>query len=493
MHSHDARRPFVQQQKAMGMPPALEEAVDRQDQRGAPSGDGSGRFEDGSSWRDPIFVIIFAVHWILLLVLVFVVRQNSEKAADEEVEEDPETGEERTTTSFSDTNSVVGSLVLCIFLACLWGIFWMFCMRKWPTGMIKAALIAQVVCLLAFSIMSFAAGAVVGGVLFLLFAGLSAFIAYMMRHLIPFSAALLKMSTELTQMYRSTIYLAFAGLGAMILYMLFWSWACVTVSVRNGGGGAFVYLLFSMFWTTQVFKNIVHTSVSGCIGSWYFLSHTPHMPPSPLKGALKRSLTTSLGSIIFGSLLVATVKFIRFMVNQAMKHSNQEFIRCICNCLLGMVERLVELFNLFAFTRVAIYGDAYIPAAKKTWAMVKERGIDMLWNDNLTGAVLWMGSLVGGVIVAIAAFIWTDALIENDKLAEESRWILVLGALVVGIVLITVLLSPIESAIATVFVCYADEPETLRQANISYYTEISEALAHRRSGGTAQTQQNGRV
>lgn len=33
----------------------------------------------------------------------------------------------------------------------------------------------------------------------------------------------------------------------------------------------------------------------------------------------------------------------------------------------------------------ALYGKAYIPAAKDTWRLFKDRGIDALVNDSLVG------------------------------------------------------------------------------------------------------------
>jgi hypothetical protein len=34
---------------------------------------------------------------------------------------------------------------------------------------------------------------------------------------------------------------------------------------------------------------------------------------------------------------------------------------------------------------LALYGKAYIPAAKDTWRLMKDRGIDALINDSLIG------------------------------------------------------------------------------------------------------------
>jgi hypothetical protein len=58
-----------------------------------------------------------------------------------------------------------------------------------------------------------------------------------------------------------------------------------------------------------------------------------------------------------------------------------------------MIENLVQYFNIYAYTQVAIYGKDYCTAAKATWNLVKRRGIDAIINDNLIGIVIFMGGM----------------------------------------------------------------------------------------------------
>ncbi len=62
--------------------------------------------------------------------------------------------------------------------------------------------------------------------------------------------------------------------------------------------------------------------------------------------------------------------------------------------MLMLVHRFI---NRYAFSHIALYGKAYIPAAKDTWKMMKNRGIDALVNDCLIGPVLTMVSLASSI------------------------------------------------------------------------------------------------
>lgn len=66
---------------------------------------------------------------------------------------------------------------------------------------------------------------------------------------------------------------------------------------------------------------------------------------------------------------------------------------CVLGCLVGLLQWAVQFINRYAFCHIALYGKAYIPAAKDTWTMMKDRGVDALINDCLVGPVITMGSL----------------------------------------------------------------------------------------------------
>lgn len=79
-------------------------------------------------------------------------------------------------------------------------------------------------------------------------------------------------------------------------------------------------------------------------------------------------------------------------------------LACCAACFIGMLQSLVEYFNRYAYIEIgeplvrvscdhalmmnstaALYGKSYIPAAKDTWRLFKDRGIDALVNDSLVG------------------------------------------------------------------------------------------------------------
>lgn len=56
-------------------------------------------------------------------------------------------------------------------------------------------------------------------------------------------------------------------------------------------------------------------------------------------------------------------------------------ITCCAQCCIGIISNLVSYFNRYAYIEIALYGKPYIGAAKDTWRLFKDRGIDALINE----------------------------------------------------------------------------------------------------------------
>lgn len=69
-----------------------------------------------------------------------------------------------------------------------------------------------------------------------------------------------------------------------------------------------------------------------------------------------RAITTSFGSICFGSFLVALIQALRALANEAQNNGDAQILACIASCILGCIQGCVEYFNKWAFVYVGLYG-----------------------------------------------------------------------------------------------------------------------------------------
>lgn len=232
-----------------------------------------------------------------------------------------------------------------------------------------------------------------GGIVFLIFAifQLICFISWRSR--IPFSVLMLQTAIDVAKNF-GHVYLVSAIGG--LLATLFAAWFSVTlVSVyvkyqpdpnnpacRQGAGGCssgkviglIAFITFAAYWISEWLKNTIHTTIAGVYGSWYFNSR--NFPTGVTRGALKRCLTYSFGSISLGSLVVAIINFLRQLASVARAQASSDgdilgmILWCIVGCLIGLLDWAVQFLNRYAFAHIALYGKAYVPAAKDTWKYV---------------------------------------------------------------------------------------------------------------------------
>lgn len=126
----------------------------------------------------------------------------------------------------------------------------------------------------------------------------------------------------------------------------------------------------------------------------------------------------------------------------------------------------MEYFNKWAFIYVGIYGYGYIEAGKGVMALFKDRGWEAIIADDLVGMVLGMLSLVVGLVTGALCLIfesqtdWFDEFKDDADPESETfvKTVLFILGLIVGLVMCSILMSSIDSAVLAVIVLFAECP-----------------------------------
>ncbi|KAG8917119.1 putative choline transporter, neither null mutation nor overexpression affects choline transport, partial [Tulasnella sp. 418] len=248
--------------------------------------------------------------------------------------------------------------------------------------------------------------------------------------------------------------------------------------------GLIFFETFSFLWTSQVIGNVCLATVAGGpFGAWYYFGPRADgmMPRHPTTSSFVRASTLSLGSIAFGSLIVAVLDLLRLILNAASNDANDAFAAILACCAafcLTCIQGLVEYFNRYAYIEIALYGKPYIPAAKDTWRLFKDRGIDALVNDSLVGVALTFGAYIAGLLSGLFAYIYlryTQPDYNND--GQYTAPVL-LFAFLIGIQCSLTLSSAIEAGVSTIFVGLAEDPQVLAQRAPALFSMIAQRYPH---------------
>ncbi|KAI1171606.1 duf580 domain-containing protein [Nemania sp. FL0916] len=346
-----------------------------------------------------------------------------------------------------------------------------------------------------------------GGIVFLLFVAfwIFAFITWIPR--IPFSALMLKTAVDVSRSCGHVFLVSFiAGiLGAA--FAAYYSVTFVAIYAKyspdggnpacsaGGGGcstakvtGLLVFITFASYWISEVLKNVTHTTISGVFGSWYFF-HPTDRPRAVTRGALKRSLTYSFGSISLGSLFIAIINFLRQILSVARRSEMAQgnviasILLLVLGCVVSLLDWAVQFLNRYAFSYIALYGKPYFAAAKDTWNMIRQRGVDALINECLLGPVLSMGATVVGFACALLAGLYLEFTRPAYNSGGTYTPVVIAFAFLIGLQICNVFTTPLSSGIDTVFVAAAWDPVKMMQnhpdlydAMVRVYPQVQNAI-----------------
>ena len=405
-----------------------------------------------------------------------------------------------------DTNTLVLFVfVLCVALVFSWGYF--LAARAFTKQFIWITGILNIV---------FAAGTAIyylirhqwgAGIVFVLFAvfALVCFISWIPR--IPFAVVMLQTCMDVARHHGHVFLVSFLGGLAAVAFSAWFSVTLVAVYVAyepgsstngsnpscSGSGscssakviGLLVFITFAGYWISEWLKNTIHTTVAGVYGSWFFCQGKPGgMPSGTTRGAFRRATTYSFGSISFGSLIVALINMLRQACSIAQQQEASDgnivgsIMFCILGCFIGILDWAVSFINRYAFSHIALYGKAYIPAAKDTWKMMKDRGIDALVNDCLTGPVLTMGSTFVAYLSALLAYLYLQFTHPSYNSGGNFTAVIMAFAFLIGLQICQIFTTPIGSGIDTIFVAMAWDPEVLVREHPDLWAKLVSVYPH---------------
>ena len=390
-----------------------------------------------TSCRDPLFAVLFYANLaaIIGVAAAFGANPFSQNNDNQQENNNNNNGEESIDiTPFINIAGACGAVALvltCLALQILMMI---------PGFLIKAALFGNIIISLAMVVAAIYFNqmgvAIIGGIFFLL----TCCYTYCIWSRIPFATANLKTGCTAIRANCGVSFLSYIVVVFEFAWSLLWVVAVLGIQDRlltcqeiNGEQVCsdpnyllFFLLFVSFYFTHQVLKNTVHTTIAGVVGSWWFVPDESGFCGKAVCGSFFRSITTSFGSICFGSLIVAIIQALRQIVQMAKDNDDiGPFIACCIDCILSCIEGLVEYFNKWAFVYVGLYGYSYCEAGKNVMSLFRDRGWEAVIADDIVGAVLGFLSLISGLItLGIGVFIastvdWFDAMINAGTLTQD--------------------------------------------------------------------------
>ncbi|KAL7687606.1 putative choline transporter [Plasmopara halstedii] len=446
--------------------------------------------------NDAFFAVMFLANVIILSILAFF---KGLLTLTEEMDKNRSDGR------IPNGHSVALTMIalLCVIGTAL-SLAWVKLLTTYASSMITIALWLNVGMVLAFAVSTFSVN--VWAALFL--AGLAALnvcYIYAVQNRIGFASANLKAACAGLKEHSAIFAVAFVLVLQQLAWMFLWYVASLGMHQlfleadpncdreidlasrgRNRGGlcvefpayAAIFYMLVGLYWGQQVLQNILTCTTAGVIATWWY---QPNAQKATV-GALYRSITTSFGSICFGSLIVAVLQALRTMADAAKRRAREErsgglaCLACMAECVLSFLAGVMEYVNQWAYVYVGVYGYPFRKSGKAVMDLFTNRGWTAVINDDLTSSALTFGAMgvgivtccVGMLMVRYSPMEWFSAL--GSRTSAYSSMALI--GFVVGLSVALILAHVIIAALHTIFVCFAEDPVAFNRNHPKHYDEL---------------------
>jgi len=217
----------------------------------------------------------------------------------------------------------------------------------------------------------------------------------------------------------------------LVAFYAFWSGAAVFLvssgdasQIKDTPFGTFqfnttlekllIYHLIGLLWLNAFIIASTQFIVASSAALWYFSQGTGQAAPSTIYTSVKRLFRYHLGSLAFGTLILAIVQFIRIVLayiqTQAKKMAGSEntvviySLKCL-QCYLGCFERFIKFLNKNAYIQIALTGKSFCGAAKDAFFLILRNPLRMGVVTSIGSVFVFFGKIFIASVTALGAFL----------------------------------------------------------------------------------------
>ncbi|OQR99207.1 transmembrane protein [Achlya hypogyna] len=299
-------------------------------------------------------------------------------------------------------------------------------------------------------------------------------------------------------MFRASPALVAISAGVLAISSIWAYWCCqllANVGEDEGWSIGLLWLLFHFYWTSHLFKTLTSVVVSGAIMYWYhhWGDDQPESPTVPMVLTSPRAslvttnssldsdhpksdrpkstivvlhysriaLTSVFGSVCLGALCSPIAHFLWTVLRMAKRDGSYRWLRSVVLPVAPRIDAFTQVYHKYTFSYVAAYSQSFHAAAAEVWTLFEERGIEAMVDDDLTSRML-LSSANGcaGCMGTLAALV-----LFGSHLQVYGTVL----SFMVGYSVSSTATTMLSTAVKTLFVCFAQNPDRLSHLNPIIY------------------------
>ncbi|XP_033114814.1 choline transporter-like protein 2 [Anneissia japonica] len=232
-----------------------------------------------------------------------------------------------------------------------------------------------------------------------------------------------------------------------------------------------IYNLFGLFWLLAFVSALDQVCLAGAFASYYWSFSKPNdIPAFPVIKSFYRAIRYHLGSLAFGSFIIAVIQMIRVVleyIDHKLKGYENAFVKFLIKCLkccFWCLEKFMRFLNKNAYILIAVYGKNFCTSAKNAFFLLLRNIVRVAVINKITDFLLFFGVLTVTTAMSIGSFFyftnnisWISDVLPVPELNYYWTPVIVIG--IGSYVVAKVFFGVYDMAVDTLFLCFLEDLE----------------------------------
>lgn len=224
--------------------------------------------------------------------------------------------------------------------------------------------------------------------------------------------------------------------------------------------------VFGFFWLVFFVSAFGQMVLAAVFAQWYWTFRKSTLPFFAVTAAFCRTVRYHLGTIAFGSLIIAICRMIRVMLeyldHKLKKYDNNlvKAILCCMKCFFWCLEKFLKFINKNAYIMCAVHGKNFCTSAKDAFLLLMRNIVRVFVLDKVTDFLFFLSKLLVTMGVgAVSYVIFATDITPIDNSSLNYGVVPVVIIMICTYLISAVFFSVYSMAVDTLFLCFLEDCE----------------------------------
>uniref|UniRef100_A0A182R922 Choline transporter-like protein n=1 Tax=Anopheles funestus TaxID=62324 RepID=A0A182R922_ANOFN len=221
--------------------------------------------------------------------------------------------------------------------------------------------------------------------------------------------------------------------------------------------------VIGFFWCICFVSAFSEMVLAFTFATWYWTRQKSRLPFFVLTRGVTRTILYHLGTLAFGSLIIAICKIIRafleYLDHKLKRYDNgvTRAILCCCRCFFWCLESFLKFLNTNAYIMCAIYGKNFCSSAKDAFSLLTRNVLRVIALDKVTGFLFFLSKLLLASGMAAITYTYFDS--DLPKTPLNFPFVPAVFVFIGTYIIASIFFSVYSVAVDTLFLCFLEDIE----------------------------------